>query len=770
MEGSTTQIPGLNLGQAQHDEKLAIDISQDTPLAVSFAPENATGQPADIAPQSEKQQENASQVVEASAHSGEGMDIDIQEPAVNNQTEPSTKHDLSGDVDMKATTLDVPGSPDITDALEAALAAESEVKNMVLATTQETTVAIEAALTAESDANVKGTVMAREQETVVPETATDAPNETARQGAEEEEGEHPEWEVDSSPYESSDSSSSDSSDDDSDDEDYPILGVEETARMLMALDHDGDGSGSRAVAEPIRSKNEKPEEVIPKPDVQILPEDKIELLGQVLFIVETNLVIKSSKSAAEQVLDTGTVLCKEDRTVIGALADVLGNVRDPMYTVGFTKAEEIKELGLEVGMSIFFPTKHANSVFTKPLMEVKYTDASNIHDEEVPPEEMEFSDDEKEAEYKRRQKEQKRMTREKRLGIEPGAGRGGSRGGKFGRGGGLGRGAQHAPSPSVATTATLDYDDDDGPYRPLTRPPGFGLPPKPPSPSRDQPSFSQRGSFRGDYDNRNRDDTRGRDGFRDRGNGRGRGNFRDRGNRGNFRGRDNEGGSRGFGHGRQSSVTTDASTATSATLPAFSPGVAPSPYNSHIPPPFPPGPPTAQGTWPAVPPIPFPPPPHGYSGAQQPPRPPIPGQPQPPTGGFTFNYPAWPQAQTQPQGQQYAYPQAAPPPPPPQQQQSAGYSQPPPVPPPNWAGAAAILQNLAQGAYGQQTQQQQAQQQTVQQSYQGQPVYPPQHGYQGQAGYQAQQQQQYSTQQQQGQQNGAAQQPQQQSQQQYWQR
>lgn len=747
MEGSSMQIPGLNLGQRQAEEKPASEVTQNTPVVVSFALQTFTVQLANVVLQSEKQQENLSPAVEASARPDEGMDLDVQEPVIPNQTETSTKEVVSVDVQMKAPDLDVPGSPDVTDALEAALAAENDAKDMV-AKAQESVTAPATVTTTESNVNVKDTVMATTQETDITETNRNTTKETPVQDGEQEEGEHPEWEIDSSPYESS---SSDSSDDDSDDEDYPILGVEETARMLMALDHDGDVNGSRGVREPIRSKNEKPEEVIPKPDVQILPEDRIELLGQIQFIVETNLVIQSCKSAAEQVLDTGTVLCKEDRTVIGALADVLGNVRDPKYTVGFANEEEIKELGLEVGMPIFFSTRHANSVFTKPLMQAKYTDASNVHDEELAPEEMEFSDDEKEQEYKRNNKLQKRTNREKKLGIEPGTGRGGGRGGKCGgRGGGSGWGAQHAPSSSVATTATLDYDDDDGPYRPLARPPGFGLPPRPPSPARDQLNFNQHGGF----DNRGRDDNRGHDGFRDRGNSRGRGGFR-----GNFRGRDNEGGPRGFGHGRHSSVSTDVSTATSATLPAFSASGSPSPYSLHVRPPFPPVPAPTQGAWPGMPAIPFPPPPHGYSAAQQAPRPPIPGQPQPPTGGFTFNYPAWPQAQTQAQGQGYSYAPTAPSPTPPQQQ--TGYTQ-----PPNWAGAAAILHNLAQGAYGQQAQQQAPQQaqQQAQQSYQGQSAYQPQQGYQGQAGHQAQQnggQQQAQTQ--------AQQQAPQQQQNQYWQ-
>ncbi|GFP57924.1 H/ACA ribonucleoprotein complex non-core subunit NAF1 [Trichoderma asperellum] len=226
--------------------------------------------------------------------------------------------------------------------------------------------------------------------------------------------EHPEWEIDSSPYESSDSSSSDSSsddDDDSDNEGYEPLGIEETARILMETEGGSDDEGDRGKSSGsgyVRTKNELPDEIIPKPDVTITPEMAIEELGAIEHIVENIMLVKAFTPGEYQVLDSGSILCTPERVVIGVIAETIGKVLQPMYTVMFNSAEEIKELGLEVGAKVFYPVDHASYVFTEPLKNLKGSDASNLHDEEIADEEIEFSDDEKEAEYKRSLKQKKK--------------------------------------------------------------------------------------------------------------------------------------------------------------------------------------------------------------------------------------------------------------------------------------------------------------------------------------------------------------------------
>ena len=541
------------------------------------------------------------------------------------------------------TSLDAPASPaDVTSALEAAL------EQMMPAT-----------VPAPTSTGNEGTNN----------------NESAGNDQNMEEAEHPEWEEDSSPYESSSDSDSsdDSSDEDSEDEGgYPLLGIDETARLLMAEMDDADGDGTaktgKGAAGALRTKNEIAEEPIPKPDVSITPDMPIEHVGEVQFIVEKTVVIKSQSPGEVKALDSGSILCKEDRTVIGVLADVIGNVRNPMYTVMFAKEDDIKEIELTVGTPVFYSVNHAQYVFTRELKQMKGTDASNLHDEEVAAEEMEFSDDEKEAEYKRAMKLKKR-------------------GGKAGRGG---REQTNQPQQFGKTesgpSTSLNYDeDDDGPYKPLSRPPGFGqglsaLPPKPETGITSPPRGGHhRGSSRG-----------------------GRGDFRGRNQRGGNRGRDSRPPFRGGRGGSQSYSYDGNQSPQTPSFPSPQIPVPPPSQNPHFPPPpfgqklpaMPPVPPS--GHWPAVP-VPYPPPPVSYTRPQAS-QPPVP--PQVPTGNFNFNYQAW--SQNTPGQQQYQYPQAPhhqAPTPPPQQQHApaAGYPQPPV--PPAWPGAGSAPQAPPAGAY-----------------------------------------------------------------------
>ncbi|KAG6081506.1 hypothetical protein E4U15_002831 [Claviceps sp. LM218 group G6] len=301
---------------------------------------------------------------------------------------------------------------------------------------------------------------------VAPEQAQPPTGEAELQN---DQGEHPEWEVDSSPYQSSDSSSSDSSDSDSSDQDsdkdaFELLGVEEMGRLLMEAEGGSEDEGDRgkgSSAAQLRTKNEIAQEILPKPDVVITEDMKIEELGSIENMVDTIMLIKAITPGEYQVLDTGSVLCTAQRMVIGVVAETIGKVLQPMYTVYFRSADEIRDLGLEIGTKIFYPVDHASYVFTEPLKNLKGSDASNIHDEEVGDEEMEFSDDEKEAEYKKAKKQQRQKDKSKGKNSTGGTG-------------GQARGPHPLSQQMAVDDGGLNYDDDDGPYKPLTRPPGFG--------------------------------------------------------------------------------------------------------------------------------------------------------------------------------------------------------------------------------------------------------------------------------------------------------
>ncbi|KAK5954046.1 hypothetical protein OHC33_004617 [Knufia fluminis] len=381
-----------------------------------------------------------------------------------------------------------------------------------------------------------------------------------------------EWESDSSPYDSSDSdtSSDSSSDDDSDEEDgeeYTLLDPYEQARILMAEDGGGGGAdsddegGSRPkhtnAGAGLRTTNEKPEDILPKPDVTVTPEMKIEELGAVEAIVETTVLVKAATSGSYQVLESGSVLCLEDRCVIGAVHETLGRVEQPLYTVRFASDTDVRESGVsEKGTKIFYVKDHSSFVFTQPLKAVKGSDASNFHDEEVGDEEMEFSDDEAEAEHKRQLKL-------RRKGIDPStappSGRGGrGRGQRGGRGAGGGRGGGGTYMSSIPESDTasaynngsleMNYDDvEEGEteYTPLKRPQtlphGNGMNGAQVSPQAQTSSYPPQ-STRGN-DNRGRGRGRGSRGNnnndRGRGRGTGRGGNREQNNRAAYKNNNN---------------------------------------------------------------------------------------------------------------------------------------------------------------------------------------------------------------------------------------
>ena len=324
----------------------------------------------------------------------------------------------------------------------------------------------------ETGANVTAGGMAASQHQTMSEAQHPETKPTTAESAE--------WEVDSSPYVSSDSDdSSDTSSDDSDDVDgdYAMLDPEEQARILMAGDGGSDDEGDKKGKTDgghLRTANEKVEEVIPKPDIVVTEEMKIEELGAVEGIVEKTVLVRAKVSGEYQVLESNSLLCLEDRSVVGVVAEPLGRVEQPMYTIRFTNDEAIKEAGLsERGTKVFYVPQHSTFVFTQPLKAVKGSDASNFHDEEVGDEEMEFSDDEQEAEHKRQMKLKRQGRRDEQSGGR-GRGRGGR--GNYQRGGRQEFRAPSSDGSSVYGNAASEISYDDAPdgndegYTPLARP------------------------------------------------------------------------------------------------------------------------------------------------------------------------------------------------------------------------------------------------------------------------------------------------------------
>jgi rRNA processing protein Gar1 len=352
---------------------------------------------------------------------------------------------------------------------------------------------------------------------------------------------------------STDSSDTTSSEEDEDSEDdVALLDPAEQAKLLMAEAIDQvDGEAPRTANEQIAK--------FTKPDVTVTPDMAIAELGTVEKVVEQQALVRAKTSGQYRVLEVGSVLCLQDRTVLGSVFDIVGRVHEPAYTVGFPSEQGLKDSGIAVGTPVFYVEAHATYVFTQPLQLARGTDASNVHDEEVQVAEVEYSDDEQEAAHKRDLKQSRHSVAQgSPVGNEGGASSPPNRPDRSRRGGGGRNKRQRLDPPRsngpprdsrAADAPAMSYDDHDGGdagyaegYQPLRRPDNLtDLMQRGP-----QPGMTRRQRGRRDRrDIRERRDGRdGRDG-------------RDVNRRGSNRGgrfdREDQG-PRGYGHGKSGNV------------------------------------------------------------------------------------------------------------------------------------------------------------------------------------------------------------------------
>jgi H/ACA ribonucleoprotein complex non-core subunit NAF1 len=336
-----------------------------------------------------------------------------------------------------------------------------------------------------------------------------------------------EWQLDSDASDSgSDSSSSDDSSEDGSD-DGELMDPEEMVRLLMAEAVDEPATKAK-----VKTLNEVDEQY-EKPDITVTEATKITELGKVESVVENIVVIRGKVSGDLQVLESGSALCMQDRTVIGKISEQIGRVEEPRYALGFNDPAEIQTLGITKDTLIFYVDEHSTFVFTEPLRAQKHTDASNLHDEET--NDVEFSDDEKEAEFKRDQKAKKRARQDDDGEPQP------AKPIPTGPKGHVDVPAYYQPMEyqGGGLKYSDDEDEDLGMYKPLARPDHFEQIVGQGAPLEDR-SHVRRGMMRG----------RGQWGDRGRGF-RGRGGFAGRGDAGGGQGdRGGYGGGGGGGGGR----------------------------------------------------------------------------------------------------------------------------------------------------------------------------------------------------------------------------
>ncbi|NXG18288.1 NAF1 protein, partial [Grallaria varia] len=158
----------------------------------------------------------------------------------------------------------------------------------------------------------------------------------------------------------------------------------------------------------IKTKDELPiDELPPVEDLSIILPDNVELkvFGTVSSIIEQLVIIESLRGLPP--VNEESIIFKEDRQAAGKIFEVFGPVLHPFYVLRFNSSEHIKEKGINVQDSMYFAPSvkdFTQYIFAERLKQEKGSDASWKHDQEPPPEALDFSDDEKEREAKQKKK------------------------------------------------------------------------------------------------------------------------------------------------------------------------------------------------------------------------------------------------------------------------------------------------------------------------------------------------------------------------------
>lgn len=170
-------------------------------------------------------------------------------------------------------------------------------------------------------------------------------------------------------------------------------------------DDEGGGGGG-----PIKSKNElKVLPPVPTVNVTLKPHHETLPVGTILSVVGPQVIVEGVEK--HNPLNEGSILwITENRSPLGIIDEIFGPVKNPYYIVRYNSENEVPS-GIQQGTLISFVAEFADHVLNDKSLYQKGYDASNENDEELS-DDVEFSDDEKEAEHKRMLKMKKRGTNE----------------------------------------------------------------------------------------------------------------------------------------------------------------------------------------------------------------------------------------------------------------------------------------------------------------------------------------------------------------------
>ncbi|TKW26475.1 hypothetical protein SEVIR_3G192400v4 [Setaria viridis] len=158
-----------------------------------------------------------------------------------------------------------------------------------------------------------------------------------------------------------------------------------------------------------RSKSKHEVEVlppVPKIEIKLEPHHQTLPVGTISAIMGERVIVEGS--VQHNPLNEGSILwITESRMPLGIVDELFGPVKNPYYLVRYNSEEEIPA-GISTGTSVSFVAEFADHILNMKELYAKGYDASADNDEQE--DEPEFSDDEKEVEYKRSLRQARRQT------------------------------------------------------------------------------------------------------------------------------------------------------------------------------------------------------------------------------------------------------------------------------------------------------------------------------------------------------------------------
>ncbi|KAF5368611.1 hypothetical protein D9758_002207 [Tetrapyrgos nigripes] len=180
---------------------------------------------------------------------------------------------------------------------------------------------------------------------------------------------------------------------------------------------DDEDSGPAATTQSyFHTKNETVEATINVPDIdEVGPDEHLERVGEIMTIFDNVVVVRGDATdlarATDRALDSDTLLVFDDRKVLGYVFETFGPTTQPLYQVKFNSTYPLDPEKVRASRAVFHVPQRSNFVWVRQIAAMRGSDASNMNDEEPAEHELDFSDDEAEAEYKRNMKKKRAGSR-----------------------------------------------------------------------------------------------------------------------------------------------------------------------------------------------------------------------------------------------------------------------------------------------------------------------------------------------------------------------